>query len=130
MPPRPDPSSTPDEAFFRATEQRRIRALVERDIATLEALHAPDYRLITPAGKVHTRESYLELVRAEPFYAAWTVLGEMSVRVSADMALVRYQARLEFPSGRVVVCWHTDSYERRPAGWQAVWSQATGLAPR
>ena len=130
MPSETHPPPPPDEAFFRATEKRRTRALVERDMATLEALHAPDYQLITPAGKVHTRESYLGLVRAEPFYAAWTVLGEMSVRVSADMALVRYQARLEFPSGRAVVCWHTDAYERRPAGWQAVWSQATELAAR
>lgn len=124
-PSEPSPPSTPDEAFFRLLEQRRTRALVARDLATVEALHAPDYQLITPAGKVFTRAAYLAAVSAEPFYAAWEVLGEMSVRCSASMAVVRYQARLEFPSGRAVLCWHTDSYEWRPAGWQAVWSQAT-----
>ena len=129
MPPETSASAAPDETFFRATEKRRTQALVARDMATLEALHAPDYQLVTPAGTVHTRDSYLGQVRAEPFYSAWTVVGEMSVRVSTDMAIVRYRARLEFPSGRVVTCWHTDSYERRPAGWQAVWSQATALAP-
>jgi hypothetical protein len=122
-------SSTPSEEFFRALEVRRTRSLVQRDLATLEELHAPEYQLITPAGRVFTREAYLDAVRAEPFYAAWEVLGEMTFRLSAHMAVVRYKARLQFPSGRVAVCWHTDSYELRSAGWQAVWSQATDVQP-
>jgi len=125
---RDDPPPQPaDAAFFAALERRRTQALVQRDLATLEALHAPEYQLVTPAGKVHSRESYLGLVRAEPFYAAWEIVGEMSVRLAADTAAIRYEARLEFPSGRAVTCWHTDLYERRPAGWQAVWSQATEI---
>lgn len=117
----------PTEEFFRALEHRRTRALVARDLATLEALHAPQYQLITPSGKVFSREAYLGAIEAEPFYAGWE-LGPMSFRVTADMAVVRYTAQLRFPSGREVVCWHTDSYERRSQGWQAVWSQATEIA--
>jgi hypothetical protein len=45
------------------------------------------------------------------------------------MAIVRYQALLEFPSGKQVNCWHTDSYERHADGWKAVWSQATAIPP-
>lgn len=116
----------PTEEFFRALELRRTRALVERDLATLDELHSPDYQLITPAGKVFSREAYLGAIKTEPFYAGWLV-GEMSFRISAQMAVVRYKAHLRFPSGREVVCWHTDSYERRVQGWQAVWSQATGI---
>jgi hypothetical protein len=118
----------PSEEFFRSLELRRTRALVERDIPTLEQLHAPDYRLVTPAGKVLSREAYPGSVKAGPFYTAWEV-GDMSFRISASMAIVRYQAQLRFPSGREVVCWHMDSYELRTQGWQAVWSQATGTAP-
>lgn len=117
--------SAPGEEFFRALEERRTRALVQRDLEALEELHAPEYQLITPAGGVFTRDSYLGTVRAAPFYVAWEVLGDMSFRLSAHMAVVRYKARLQFPSGRVVVCWHTDSYELRAPGWQAVWSHAT-----
>jgi uncharacterized protein DUF4440 len=120
-----DPSPAPGESFFRALEERRILALVQRDLATLEELHAPEYQLITPAGRVFTREAYLGRIQAAPFYAAWEVMGEMMCRLSAPMAVIRYQARIRFPSGRVFVCWHTDSYERRASGWQAVWSQAT-----
>ena len=118
----------PSEQFFHRLERERTRALVERDHAVIERLHAPEYQLITPAGKVFTRQSYLEAIAAGPFYAAWGI-ESMSVRVSEQMAVVRYLARLEFPSGRVLICWHTDIYERRVSGWQAVWSQATEVQP-
>ncbi len=125
-PASPD-SPVPTEEFFRTLELRRTRALVERDLTTLEALHAPDYQLITPSGKVFSREAYLSAIEAAPFYSGWEV-GEMIIRISPQMAVVRYKARLCFPSGRVLVCWHTDSYERSAQSWQAVWSQATELA--
>jgi hypothetical protein len=122
-PPSYDPDGAPQE-FFRELELRRTRALVERDMATLNELHAPEYELITPAGKVFDRKRYLGAIGSEPFYAAWEV-GEMAFRISPSMAIVRYKARLVFPSGRAVTCWHTDAYEYRVGLWQAVWSQAT-----
>jgi phage baseplate assembly protein W len=109
---------------LRAIERSRTQALVQRDIAVLQQLHAPEYQLITPAGRVFTRKRYLAAIEAEPFYAGWDA-GEMDVRVSAQMAVLRYEARLAFPSGNTVHCWHTDHYELRGAQWQAVWSQAT-----
>jgi hypothetical protein len=112
--------------FFRTLEVRRTRALVERDMEEVERLHAPEYQLITPAGRTISRARYLELIRAEPFYAAWDQ-GAMEVRTSAEMAVVRYRAKITFPSGRVVDCWHTDTYELRASAWLAVWSQATEL---
>lgn len=122
----PATDNLPTSDSLRELEARRTRALVERDMPTIERLHAPEYQLITPAGKVFTRERYLAAIAAEPFYAKWE-LGAIEVRLSPDMALLRYLARLQFPSGRIVVCWHTDSYERRGQQWQAVWSQATEL---
>jgi hypothetical protein len=121
----PQQPAAPNESFFRALEERRTSALVRRDLAALEELHAPEYQLITPAGRVFTREAYLGRIQAAQFYATWEVLGEMSFRLSPHMAVVRYKARIQFPSGRVFVCWHTDSYELKASGWQAVWSQAT-----
>jgi phage baseplate assembly protein W len=113
---------------LRAIERSRIQALVGRDMALLRQLHAPEYQLVTPAGRVLTRERYLAAIEAEPFYAGWEA-GEMDVRVSAQMAVLRYEARLAFPSGKTVQCWHTDHYELRDGQWQAVWSQATEIRP-
>lgn len=114
------------EAFFGALEVQRTRAIVCRDLEMIERLHAPDYELITPAGRTFSRARYLAAIAAEPFYAAWEH-GPMRVRISPAMAVVRYPAKITFPSGRVVDCWHTDSYELRGDDWQAVWSQATLL---
>jgi hypothetical protein len=113
--------------FFRELEVRRTRALVERDLAKIEALHAPDYQLISPAGRTFSRARYLELIRAEPFYTA-SEHGPIEVKSSTEMAVVRYQATLTFPSGKVVRVWHTDTYELRASAWVAVWSQATELS--
>ena len=121
--PSPRPMNTD---FFRALETRRTRALVERDLEAIEALHAPDYQLISPAGRTFSRAKYLEMIRTAPFYAAWEH-GPIEVRMSAQMAVVRYQAKITFPSGKVVNLWHTDTYELRASLWVAVWSQATEL---
>jgi len=113
-----------DDAFFFALEAERTQALVARDLPTLERLHAPEYELITPTGRVFSRQRYLEAIAAEPFYAGWAH-GPMRVRRSPAMAIVRYAAQISFPSGKVMACWHQDSYELRGGQWQAVWSQAT-----
>jgi len=112
--------------FFRSLEVERTQAIVARHMERVEQLHASDYELITPAGRTFTRARYLGLIAAEPFYAGWSH-GPMQVRVTMHMAIVRYKAALTFPSGRLVRCWHTDSYEIRAGQWQAVWSQATEL---
>lgn len=118
----------PAPEYFHDLERRRTQALVARELPTLERMHAPEYQLITPAGRVFSRERYLGAIASAPFYARWE-LGPIDTRLSAEMALLRYPATLTFPSGRVVVCWHTDSYERRGDAWLAVWSQATEIAP-
>jgi hypothetical protein len=53
----------------------------------------------------------------------------MRVRVSEGMAAMRYQAKIAFPAGRVVDCWHTDIYALQSGSWKAIWSQATQLPP-
>jgi len=90
----------------------------------IERSHAPEYELVTPGGHVLSRARYIELIAEAPFYSAWEH-GSMQVRASPGMGAVKYQARLTFPSGNVLECWHTDLYELRGSVWQAVWSQAT-----
>jgi hypothetical protein len=113
--------------FFRDLERERTGALVAQDMERAERLHAPDYHLVTPAGKSFERAAYLAAVATgELRYVRWEH-EHIEVRLSSDMAIVRYKASLHFLSGKVVVCWHTDSYEQREGHWQAVWSQATSI---
>lgn len=115
--------------FFQALERERTGALVAQDMERAERLHAPEYQLITPAGRSFKRDAYLAAVASgELRYVDWGH-EQLEVRISPGMAIVRYKASLRFASGSVLVCWHTDSYERREEQWQAVWSQATAIPP-
>ena len=120
--------SPPSEEFFRGLEAERTRALVVRDVGAIRRLHAPDYELISVPGRCMSLSRYLGLMEEDVFYANWEH-GPMRVQVAQGMAAVRYQAKITFPSGNVVDCWHTDIYVQRSGSWVAVWSQATRLPP-
>lgn len=126
--PVPAKATPPDAEFFRALEIERTKALVARDIAAIQRLHAPDYELISAPGRVMSLERYLSLMAIDVFYAKWEH-GPMRVLLSESMAAVRYQAEITFPSGKIVHCWHTDIYALQSGSWRAVWSQATPLPP-
>ena len=118
---------------LRGLELSRIAALVQADGKRLLQLHAADYQLITPAGRTFTRDRYLGLLASgELRYLRWEPEA-MAVRSCDAMALVRYAVTLQLGSpegpGTPLRCWHTDSYEKRSGVWQAVWSQATKIAP-
>ena len=120
----PSQFTTPDEDFFRALEVERTQALVNRDEKAIRRMHAPDYELITVPGRVMSLERYLSLMAQDVFYAGWEH-GPMRVQVAQGMAAVRYLAKIIFPSGNVVDCWHTDIYASQAGAWRAIWSQAT-----
>ena len=111
-----------------ALEVERTRALVERDIATIRRLHTSDYELISVPGRVMSLERYLALMAEGVFYASWDH-GPMKVQIAAGMAAVRYRAKITFPSGKVIHCWHTDIYALEAGVWRAMWSQGTQLPP-
>ena len=115
---------------LREIERQRTQALVQRDMGLAWALHAPDYQLITPGGASFSRERYLgKFAAGELDYRLWTP-GQIMVRMSPGMALLRYRVTLAFagdPPGLPFDCWHLDSYELQDGIWQAVWSQATRI---
>ncbi len=117
---------------FRSLERARLRALVERDMELAQALHSPDFHLVTPGGKTRSRESYLTAVQTGAItYLKWQA-ADIMVRRFNEVVLLRYQAELEMPSQAggtsSFVCWHTDSYELHNGFWQVVFSQATRIA--
>jgi hypothetical protein len=118
----------PDVDYFRALEVERTQALVDRNFDVIRRLHAPDYELISVPGRSMSLDRYLSLMAEDAFYAKWEH-GPMRVQVTERMAAVRYLAKITFPSGNVVECWHTDIYLLHAGSWVAFWSQATRLPP-
>ena len=116
---------------FRFLERRRLRSLVERDMELANALHSPEFPLVTPSGVPRSRESYLSAVETGAItYLKWQAGGIM-VRQFENVVVLRYQAELEMPSQSggtsAFRCWHTDSYELHNGLWQVVFSQATRI---
>jgi ketosteroid isomerase-like protein len=118
----------------RATELRRLRALVDADTQATRALHAPDFRLVDPRGGVHGLDEYLEgLAAGAVEYRRFDPVSDIEVSVSGDLAVTRYRARIEvlvrgLPP-QSLEAWHTNCYRRTPDadGWQAVWAQETAV---
>jgi hypothetical protein len=123
-----------DAAAIRDTERERLRSLVHADMEAAGALHAEDYQLITPRGYAMSKQEYLGRIASGGLrYRVFEPVSDMAVRGSADVALVRYQARISVAEDdgaeSLITCWHTDCYEWQDERWQAVWSQATAIRP-
>jgi ketosteroid isomerase-like protein len=127
----PAPDALPSEAEIIDLERRRLASLVARDMATADALHADDYELVTPGGRTMTKSDYLGGVeRGELTYSVFEAASPERVRLGDGMAVVRYVARIEidWEGGHDEgTFWHTDVWELRSSGWQAVWSHATRI---
>ncbi|MGO8950548.1 MAG: nuclear transport factor 2 family protein [Ktedonobacterales bacterium] len=125
-------SSPNDADLLRATERRRLQALVEADLDVADRLHAGDFQLITPSGVVLSKEQYLgKIASGEIDYQVWEPDTPIDVRLNGRVALMRYRSRLDIIDGGnhvgLRLYWHTDSYEQRDGRWQVVWSHATEI---
>jgi hypothetical protein len=113
-------------------ERARLRALVDADMATADALHADDYELITPGAATLSKAEYLGgIADGSLNYQRFEPVGDVRVRLlGSTAAAVRYQVAIEIAweggedGGRF---WHTDVYELRDGQWLAVWSQETRI---
>jgi hypothetical protein len=84
---------------IRAIEYQRLRALVEADLEVACRLHADDFQLIDPSGESLSKEEYLGAVASgEIDYLVWEP-DAIEVRLSGEMALIRYASRLELVVG-------------------------------
>ena len=116
---------------FRDLERRRLRALVDRDVALARELHASDYQLVPPSGRAISGADYLGAIEhGELVYDVFEPVSEIAVRAYRDAAVVRYQVRITAHGDGwrdEGIFWHTDLYEFRNGRWQAAWSQATRI---
>jgi hypothetical protein len=111
-----------------AIERRRLQALVNADMAAADPLHADDYWLVTPNGSEMTKDDYLGAIASGSLrYQAFEAVSEMAVLGGAEVATLRYKARISFDEGPGFTCWHTDCYRLQDVVWQVVWSQATAI---
>ncbi|NIK56011.1 nuclear transport factor 2 family protein [Kribbella shirazensis] len=120
----------PDE--LRALERARLSCLVERRIAEADAIHAPDFVIVTPSGHPWTKAEYLGGIESgDILYRRFEPVTEIEVMLDEAVAVLRYRSAIEIGvNGREpgpLTAWHLDCYRRTPDGWQIRWSQATAV---
>ena len=119
---------------LRQTEQRRLQALVDADVAVAGTLIASDFELINPLGEVLTRDAVLGGVGSGALdFLSDTVTSQIRVRVHGNMAVVRYQHTIDIAVAGIGhlthPAWTTALYERRKGNWQIVWEQTGAIGP-
>jgi hypothetical protein len=115
--------------LIRATERKRLRALVDADMEVAIPLHAADFQLVTPAGATFSKEQYMDAIASGTLdYRKWEPESEIAVHLYDRGAAIRYQSQIEVIASGIQTsarAWHTDLCEEREGRWQIVWSQAT-----
>ena len=119
---------------LRQTEQTRLKALVEADVAVAGRLIAGDFELINPLGDVLTRDDVLGGVASGGLdFLADTVTSPIRMRLHGNSAVLRYRHTIEIavvPVGHLAhPAWTTAVYERRNGRWQIVWEQTGAIGP-
>lgn len=115
-------------------EARRLRALIDADEVTLDALHAPEFVLINPSGGAWSKAKYLGgVLSGDINYRRFTAVSDIDVMVDGSLAVLRYRSAIDIhvqgQEAGPLECWHMDCYRATSAGasWQVVWSQATEI---
>jgi len=119
---------------LRATEHKRVQALVDADTTTARRLMADDFQGINPAGDPLSREDLLGAVKAGVLdFLVDAPASPITVRQYGNAAVLRYQRNFDLVIAGTRLTHKarsTELYERRHGRWQIVWEQTTAVPNR
>ena len=124
------PPASRDEATVRAVEQRRFEAMTARDLRALDTLLAEDLTYTHTTGKVDTKVSLLDDLRAGRLVYESITPGDVHVHVHGSAATVAGTARMQVRANEAVQRFSirfTETYIDRGGRWQLVAWQSTRL---
>jgi ketosteroid isomerase-like protein len=111
-----------------AAEDRRKAALVDLDLATLDALFADDLVHIHSTGLCHDKRAHLAHIERRRAFLDIT-RGPLEVRIEGDLAIVtgRIASRMRTADGGETVLTGivTQILRREPTGWRFIHFQLT-----
>ena len=124
------PRQSTREIEVAAVEQAWMTAIVDHDVAALDAILAPDYTLTDGAGRVTTKAQDLAAARTGRVHFDAYTSSDVEVRVTGDRAVVTGKSDLRGTNGGVAFAHaitFTDTFARIDGRWRAVAAQ---VAPR
>ena len=123
-------STSPDAITreIRALEDRRYQAMIEGDLATLDALLGDSLVYTHSSSVVDGKASYLEALRAKKFVYRKVERPVENIQVHGDTAVVTGEVRLDVlleGNPRALRSRFLNVWVKGPKGWQMVAWQST-----
>ena len=123
-------STSPDTITreIRALEDRRYQAMIEGDLATLDALLGDGLVYTHSSSVVDGKASYLEALRAKKFVYRKVERPVENIQVHGDTAVVTGEVRLDVlleGNPRALRSRFLNVWTKGPKGWQMVAWQST-----
>ena len=119
------------EQHIRDLEQAQASAAVAGNLAALEKIFAPDFRMISPTGTMASREELLGLLGGgNPPYRKATYETDNVVLLGSGAAVATGTESVEYAEdGRPQQRRVTQVWRRNGADWQLILRQATLVNP-
>ena len=119
------------EREVREADAGRVKALLENDLAALDALLGDDLTYVHSNGHLDTKATYIEGLRSGSSRYLTMDMSEMTVRATSDTAVInaKFDARVLVrgreinPTPRVLIV-----YAKRDGRWQMIAWQSTPIA--
>jgi hypothetical protein len=116
-----------DEHTVLRIEHEWLRALVERDRATLDRILADDFVDSNWKGELHTKRQVLEGLEAPRPYSQH--LRDVKIQLYGSIAVARGLNEVSGKNGRIVMrIRFTDVFLYRHGNWQAIAAQETPVS--
>jgi ketosteroid isomerase-like protein len=116
------------EADVRATEDRRIKALIDDDFPTLEAIFADDLTYTHSSSVLDTKAAYMAALRSGKSKYEAIERKPSAVRVYGDTAIMTGEAQIKLRS-QPAPFWlrYTLMYVKQGGAWKMVAWQSTRI---
>jgi len=117
-----------DVAIVAALDTKYQAAVEANDWATMDAILADDFVLVTGRGTVYTKADLLKEARNKTIIYEFQKDSSQTVRVWGNTAVVTALLKEKGTiSGKPFEkrLWFSDTYVRTPAGWRYVFGQAS-----
>ena len=115
---------------LRELEDRRYRAMVEGDAATLDKLLADTLVYTHSYGGADSKSAYLDGVRAKKWVYRKIERPIEDIQIHGDSAVITGQVRIELMQDgkpKTLNSRYTNVWVKRPSGWQMVAWQSTPI---
>ena len=121
-------ASSDDKQTLAALDTQYQAAVKQNDAATMNRLLADDFILVTGSGKTYTKIDLLDEARSGQTRYEHQEDTDQTVRIWGDTAVVTaklWERGTNQGKSFDKTVWFSDTYVRKPSGWQYVFGQSS-----